>query len=70
MPSQSSTPQNDKTYISVPFRDKEEAKSLGAKWDRQESSWYIPGNLDKSSFNKWLNRDDSNEHVKYERSVK
>ena len=64
MLSQSSTPQNDKTYISVPFRDKEEAKSLGAKWDRQESSWYIPGNLDKSSFNKWLNRDDSNEHVK------
>ncbi|MFC0983747.1 zincin-like metallopeptidase domain-containing protein [Pasteurella multocida] len=53
-----------KVYISVPFKDKEEAKSLGAKWDRQESSWYIPGNLDQSSFSKWLVKDTSEESIK------
>lgn len=47
----------DKTYISVPFKEKEEAKALGAKWDRQASSWYIPDNLEQSRFSKWLNMD-------------
>ncbi|HHE3712872.1 TPA: zincin-like metallopeptidase domain-containing protein [Pasteurella multocida] len=44
----------EKTYISVPFKEKEDAKKLGAKWDRKESSWYIPENLDKSIFSRWL----------------
>lgn len=59
-----SEPFDNKTYISVPFRDKEEAKALGAKWDRQESSWYIPSNLDKSSFSKWLIKDSHDEITK------
>lgn len=50
-----STPISDKTYIFVPFKEKEEAKALGAKWDRKASSWYIPDNLEQSKFNKWLN---------------
>jgi putative DNA primase/helicase len=42
-----------KTLISVPFKEKEEAKSLGAKWDRQEQSWYVPANVDTTPFAKW-----------------
>ncbi|WP_172460420.1 zincin-like metallopeptidase domain-containing protein [Phocoenobacter uteri] len=48
---------SNKTYISVPFKEKEEAKALGAKWDRGESSWYIPENLDKEAFSKWMNKE-------------
>ena len=29
-------------YLDVPYREKNAAKALGAKWDRQERSWYIP----------------------------
>ncbi len=48
-----------KIYLDVPYREKEEAKALGAKWDRQEQSWYIPADKDESAFAKWKQRDAS-----------
>lgn len=42
-----------KTFIDVSFKQKEEAKALGAKWDRQEQSWYVPANVDAAPFAKW-----------------
>ena len=53
-----------KIYISVPFAEKEEAKSQGARWDRQEKSWYIPQGVDQQKFSKWLNKE--NNQFKYE----
>jgi len=44
---------SEKTFIDVPFKQKDEAKSLGAKWDRQEQSWYVPSNVDAAPFGKW-----------------
>jgi hypothetical protein len=43
----------DKTYINVPFREKDEAKGLGAIWDRGQRSWYIPSGVNPSLFSKW-----------------
>ena len=40
-------------YIDVPFREKEEAKRLGARWDRQKQSWYVPPGVEISPFAKW-----------------
>lgn len=37
-------------YISVSFKDKDDAKMLGAKWDPTKKQWYIPTNI--SSTNK------------------
>ena len=48
-------PVTDRTYFHVPFKEKEQARELGAKWDRQEKSWYIPADLDKEAFAHWLN---------------
>lgn len=31
-----------KTYLAVPFKEKDTAKSLGAKWDPVEKKWYAP----------------------------
>jgi len=42
-----------KTFINVPFKEKNEAKGLGAKWDREAQSWYIPPGMDAAPFAKW-----------------
>lgn len=44
---------NERIYINVPYKEKNEAKSLGAKWDRKEKSWYFIGNDRTSDFAKW-----------------
>lgn len=44
----------DRMFINVPFKQKEEAKALGAKWDRKEQSWYVPSGQDSAPFVKWI----------------
>ena len=45
-----------KTFLDVPFIEKNEAKSLGAKWDKVEKSWYAPAGTDlkESGLDKWV----------------
>lgn len=45
--------QPERKYINVPFKEKDEAKALGARWDRQEQSWYVPAGVAASHFAKW-----------------
>lgn len=45
--------QKERVMLAVPFREKEQAKSLGAKWDRQAQSWFVPPGVDPSPFQKW-----------------
>ena len=33
-----------RVFLSVPFERKEEAKALGARWDREKKKWYAPDN--------------------------
>lgn len=42
-----------KTYLKVPFADKDAVKQLGAKWDGDMKSWYIPDGTDESAFSNW-----------------
>lgn len=42
-----------RTYIAVPFAEKNDAKAAGAKWDRANKSWYIPDGVDPTAFDKW-----------------
>jgi hypothetical protein len=37
----------NKEYISVLFEEKDDAKSLGAKWDGEKKLWYIPENINE-----------------------
>jgi len=41
-------------YLTSTFTDKEEIKGLGAYWDRDESSWYVPANTALKPFAKWI----------------
>lgn len=43
-----------RVYINVPYSEKDEAKALGAKWDKQEKSWFIEPGTDQAPFKKWL----------------
>ncbi|PVX09775.1 DUF5710 domain-containing protein, partial [Campylobacter jejuni] len=45
-----------KTYLYVPFEEKESAKKAGAKWDKEAKMWYAPKGTDLKNFNQWLNQ--------------
>ncbi|SAK82149.1 exodeoxyribonuclease VII large subunit [Caballeronia hypogeia] len=42
------------TYLEVPFKEKDEAKALGARWDAGERKWYVPEGTDVALFSAWL----------------
>lgn len=42
-----------KTYLNVPYAEKDAAKALGAKWDAAMKKWYAPGTIDIALFAKW-----------------
>ena len=42
------------TYLNVPFREKDEAKALGARWDPLRRSWYVPAGVALEGFARWL----------------
>lgn len=43
-----------KTYIEVPFAEKDKAKALGARWDMSRRSWFVPDGVDLMKFKRWL----------------
>jgi putative DNA primase/helicase len=45
--------QSSKIWIDVPYPQKDEAKALGARWDRQEQSWYVPAGVAPAPFARW-----------------
>ena len=42
-----------KILLSVPFEEKDLAKELGAKFDRETKSWYVPEGMDLEPFERW-----------------
>jgi exodeoxyribonuclease VII large subunit len=42
------------TYLDVPFKDKDQAKALGARWDAAARKWYAPDGKDVALFKTWL----------------
>ena len=42
-------------YIDVPYKEKDAAKALGAKWDYRKTKWYVPPHHDIRKFAKWIN---------------
>ena len=41
------------TCIAVPYTERMEAKALGAKWDKEAKSWYVPQGGDLGLFERW-----------------
>ncbi len=45
---------NSNIPLKVPFKEKDEAKSLGARWNPDGKHWYIPIGINAAPFEKWL----------------
>ncbi len=43
----------ERIYINVPYKDKDVAKLLGARYDGEKKKWYIPQGVDSKLFAKW-----------------
>lgn len=43
-------------YLEVPFREKDQAKALGARWDNLTRKWFVPSELEGQLelFSRWL----------------
>lgn len=46
--------QTARQYLDVPYEEKDAAKELGAKWDRQERLWYMPPGANLEDVQKWM----------------
>ncbi|GKT28472.1 DUF5710 domain-containing protein, partial [Aduncisulcus paluster] len=50
----------EKTYLNVPYREKGQAKKLGARWDKSEKLWFAPTGTDLTPLGKWLPKEKVN----------
>jgi hypothetical protein len=50
---------DSKTYLNVPFAQKDEAKALGARWDAAKKEWFVPADKDITLFARWQPQPDS-----------
>lgn len=41
-------------FLKVPFAEKDEAKALGARWNGERKSWYVPDGKPTEPFERWL----------------
>lgn len=48
-----------KTYLNVPFAEKDAAKALGARWDPAQKKWYAPPDKELALFVQWQMSGDS-----------
>lgn len=43
-----------RNYLKVPYKDKDEAKALGARFDGSTKLWFAPPGVDLGKFARWL----------------
>lgn len=43
-----------KTYLRVRFSEKDIVKALGARWDVDETAWFVPEGVDTAPFKNWM----------------
>ena len=43
----------ERTYLAVPYDERDEAKSVGARWDGVKKAWYIGPGVDPAKIAKW-----------------
>ncbi len=42
------------TYLTTAFKDREQVKALGAKWDPSRKQWYVSAGRELAPFAAWL----------------
>lgn len=49
-----SNPAKEKTFLTVPYQEKEQAKKFGAKWDKENKLWFAPEGTDLIPLMAWI----------------
>lgn len=49
------------TKLNVPYAEKDVARRLGARWNAELKTWYVPSGLLLTVFERWLPRFDMKE---------
>ena len=52
-------PSKERTYLIVPFVEREQAYGVGAHWDETAGAWYVPASSDLQHVSRWLSDDDA-----------
>lgn len=47
--------------LEVPYKEKEEAKELGAWWDSELKKWFVPKGKDVRPFSRWFPKNENQE---------
>lgn len=47
-------PAKEKTFLAVPYKEKERAKKFGAKWDKENKLWFAPEGTDLTPLAAWM----------------
>ena len=50
---QPTQPSSPREYLAVPYDEKDAAKRLGARWDPDAQSWFIPAGVDPEPLARW-----------------
>ena len=46
-------PHTERTYLAVPYAERQEAKTIGARWDAVKKAWYVGPEADREKIAKW-----------------
>lgn len=53
-----------RTYLEVPYQDKDKVKAIGARFDMSIRRWYVPDGIDLFDFLEWVPNLEVNSKVK------
>ena len=48
-------------FLKVPYAEKDEAKALGARWNKDRKMWYVPDGQAAEPFERWLSGNSADE---------
>lgn len=61
---------SEKTYLYVPYEQKDEAKKLGAKWDKDQKMWFAPEGSNIDDFSRWRLPREPEQNIDYKAEFK
>ena len=46
-------PHGERTYLAVPYEERDQAKAIGARWDAVKKAWYVGPGVELEKIAKW-----------------
>lgn len=53
-PTEADMSNSKRRYLAVPYAEKNQARELGARWDKSAKAWWIGASVDPAPFAKWI----------------